>query len=333
MGLTAFTFEREPSELFLELGYDLYRGEAGFVPPLRSDVRAQLSPRFGFHGLASSDHRRFLVRARGRVLARAMATVDGARRDEAGRLVGAVGFFESVDDYAAAADVLGAAVDWLRTAHGIRRVLGPLNFDIWHGYRLMTRGFERDRFFGEPFNKRYYPDFFERFGFSVHRRWNTFELPGSLPEAGLGSATGPSWRDLAARGYRFEPFGARPFDASVALLHEVLTRAFAVFPAFTPIGLPEFGGLMSLARHVIHPECSTFAFDENGAPAGFTTVFVDVADAVRAMKGRSTFAGRLRFLWRRRGARRLLLHLGGITPAESARHSGLARALFHCTVA
>jgi hypothetical protein len=41
----------------------------------------------------------------------------------------------------------------------------------------------------------------------------------------------------------------------------------------------------------------------------------------------------MRFLWHRRAARRLLMHLGGITPAEAARHSGLARALFHYTAA
>jgi hypothetical protein len=86
---------------------------------------------------------------------------------------------------------------------------------------------------------------------------------------------------------------------------------------------------MSLARHVVHPRCSTFAFDADGALAGFAAVFVDVADAVRAMNGRTSIASRVRFLWRRRAARRLLLHLGGITPAEAARHSGLGRALFH----
>jgi hypothetical protein len=332
MGVRAFTFEREPTARFIDLGYDLYRDEPGFVPPLRSEIEAQLSPRFPFYNRAHNDHRRFLAQAGGRVVARAMATVDGARRDERGALVGAVGFFESVDDYGGASDVLGAAVEWLRTAHGIRRIRGPLNFDIWHGYRLMTRGFERERFWGEPFNPRCYPAFFERFGFTPCRTWNSFELPGSLPETGLGPAGERSWRDLAASGYRFEAFGDRPFEAAAALLHEVLTQSFAAFPGFTPIGLPDFRGLLSLARDVIHPRCSTFAFDEAGALAGFATVFVDVADAVRAMNGSNSLASRARFLWRRRAARRLLLHLGGITPAEAARHSGLGRALFHRTI-
>jgi len=332
MGLKTFTFEPEPTARFLELGYELYRADPGWVPPLRRDLEAQLSPRFHFYARPGNDHRRFLAEAGGRVVARAVATVNGALRNRDGTQVGAVGFFEAADDYAAAAEVLGAAVEWLRAAHGIRCIRAPLNFDIWHGYRLMTRGFERERFFGEPCNKPYYPAFFERFGFAVCRRWNSFELPGSLPAAAMASPDGLSWRDFLARGYRFEPFGRRPFDEGLALLHDVLTQSFASFPGYTPISLPEFRELMSLARHVLHPRCSTFVFDKAGSLVGFAAVLVDVADAVRAMNGHSSLAGRLRFLWRRRSARRLLLHLGGITPAEAARHSGLARAAFHHTL-
>jgi hypothetical protein len=333
MGLVTFTFEREATARFIDLGYDLYRGDPGWVPPLRVELEAQLSPTFPFYARPGNDHRRFLAMSRGRAVARVMATVNGALRGEDGAAEGAVGFFEAAHDDGAAADVVGAAVEWLHAAHGVRRVRGPLNFDIWHGYRFMTRGFERERFFGEPCNKPYYSDVFERLGFTVCRRWSSFELPGSLPEEGLSSSRGLSWRDFVARGYGFEAFGQHPFDESVALLHHVLTQSFSSFPGYTPIALGEFRELMSLARHVLHPRCSTFVFDEAGALAGFAAVLVDVADAVRAMNGSSSLAGRSRFLWRRRHANRLLLHLGGITPAEAGRHTGLARAAFHHTLA
>jgi len=331
MGLLSFTFERAHTTRFIDLGYELYRDDPRFVPALRKDLEAQLSPAFPFHAQPGNDHRRFLALAGGRVVARAMASVNTALRNGDAAPIGAVGFFEAADDYAAAEEVLAAAVDWLRTAHGIRTIRGPLNFDIWHGYRLMTRGYERERFFGEPSNKPYYPAFFERFGFSVCRRWNSFELPGSLPAAGL-SPPGRSRRDFEDIGYRFQPFGGRPFDESVALLHDVLTQSFASFPGYTPIALAEFRELMSLARHVIHPRCSTFVLDESGSPAAFAVILFDVADAVRVMNGRSSLPSRLRFLWRRGDAQRLLLHLGGITPAEGARRTGLARAIFHHTL-
>lgn len=252
MGLKSFTFEREPTARFVDFAYELYRGDPVWVPPLRGETLSQLSPRFAFYARPGNDHRRFLALAGGRVVARVAATVNGALKDSDGGPVGAVGFFEAADDYAATEEVLGAAVQWLRTAHGIRRIQGPLNFDIWHGYRFMTRGFERERFYGEPYNRPYYPEFFQRFGFSVYRRWNSFELPGSLPATALSSTGGLSCRDFEARGYRFEPFARRPFDECLSLLHGVLTQSFASFPGYTPIAPAEFHELMSLARHVLH---------------------------------------------------------------------------------
>jgi hypothetical protein len=34
--------------------------------------------------------------------------------------------------------------------------LGAGEFRHWHGYRLMTRGFEEKTFYGEPYNKIYW---------------------------------------------------------------------------------------------------------------------------------------------------------------------------------
>jgi hypothetical protein len=149
----------------------------------------------------------------------------------------------------------------------------------------------------------------------------------------LGSAAGPTCHDLETAGYRFEAFGARAFDDAVSLLHGGLIRSFASFTAFTPIPLPEFRSLFGLGPELVHPRCSTFAFDESGALAGFAVVCVDLADAVRAMGGRTSWAARWRYRRRKGRDHRLLIHLGGITPSEARRRRGLARALFHRTVA
>ena len=78
MGLLSFTFEREHTTRFIDLGYELYRGDPRWVPALRKDLEAQLSPAFPFYAQPGNDHRRFLALAGGRVVARAMATVNTA---------------------------------------------------------------------------------------------------------------------------------------------------------------------------------------------------------------------------------------------------------------
>lgn len=326
MALKAFAFDRRLTDLFVDFGYQVNCQDPAWIPPFREETFAQLSDGFSFHGRPGNDHRRFLALSGGTPLARCLASVNRDLHDRDGTPVGAIGFFEARDDYAAAEEVLAAAALWLREQHGIQRIWGPLNFDIWHGYRFMTRGFERERFQGEPYNKPYYPDFFERFGFAPRQRWNTLELDGALARvAGRG---GDQRRELLDKGYRFEPFDVRRFDASVVALHTVLTRSFSGFLGYTEVALADFQGLLAGARHSVQPECSTFVYDEQGALVGFAGVFLDLAEAVRAMKGGRGPLAQLRFLLGRRRASRLMLHVGGVTPEEAAKRNGVARGAF-----
>jgi hypothetical protein len=331
MGLKEFTFDPSLTDAFVALGEDLYRGDAAWVPPLESEVRRQLDPSFAFYGRPGHDHRRFLAFAGGRPAARALASIHPGLRDRDGTPVGAVGLFESTPDHGAAGEVLGAAVAWLEE-RGLHRIWGPLQFDIWHGYRFKTRGFDEERLLGEPDNKPYYPEQFARFGFTERRRWNSFPLggPGGLEE--LAASGREDYERLTARGYRFEPFDTERFDESAGLLHRVLSDSFSRFLGFTPVEPAEFREVLGAARRAIDPRCSHFFYDETGVPAGFSVALRDLAPAVRAMRGRFWPLARLAFLLRQRHARRLLLHLGGITRAESARHNGLARAAVHHTL-
>lgn len=307
MGLKEFTFDPSLTDAFVALGEDLYRGDAAWVPPLESEVRRQLDPSFAFYGRPGHDHRRFLAFSGGRPAARALASIHPGLRDLDGTPVGAVGFFESTPDHFAAGEVLGAAVAWLEE-RGLHRVWGPLQFDIWHGYRFKTRGFDEERLLGEPDNKPYYPEQFARFGFTERRRWNSFPLggPGGLEE--LAAPGREDYERLTAQGYRFEPFDTARFDESADLLHRVLSDSFSRFLGFTPVEPAEFREALGAARRAIDPRCSHFFYDEAGVPAGFSVALRDLAP------------------------RRLLLHLGGITRAASARRNGLARAAVHHTL-
>jgi len=327
MELKAFSFDGPWTQVFIGLAYDLYQQDPAWIPPFRKELLAQLSPTFPFYGRPGNDHRRFLALSGGRPLARCLASVNHDLRDRDGTPIGAIGWFEATDDYAAAEAVLSAAARWLREEHGFRRIWGPLNFDIWNGYRFMTRGFDREPFHGEPYNKPYYSDFFQRFGFVARQRWNALELDASTL-AQLATSGAARAREVLANGYRFEPFDLRRFDASVETLHSVLTRSFSRFLGYTPISLPEFRCLMSVARQALHPACSTFVYDPEGALAGFAGVFRDLGPAVRAMRGEQGPLAQLRFLYHRRRVRRLMLHVGGITPEEAAKHSAVAKGVF-----
>jgi hypothetical protein len=325
----SFTFDRGLADSFIRFGYEVYMGDARWIPPFRDELRRELSPDFPFYRRPGNAHRFFLASAGGRVVGRVSAMVNADMACGAEGAPGLLGFFECVEDPAVGRDLLEAGLGWLREERGVRRVIGPMNFDIWHGYRFLTRGFDREPFFGEPYNKPSYPGHFEAAGFSRKGRWHSVEVKGRDAIAALAARGAETYDKLRRQGYRFEHFDVRRFRAEMRRLHGLVAGSFAGFPDFTPIPEDEFVDLFAASRSALEPRLVHFVEDEAGRPAGFAVALLEHSAAVRAMDGKKNLLSRLKFLARRRRCRRVNFYAGGITPEEMTRRSGLGRALFH----
>jgi len=334
MPIKEFTFEHGLTKKFMDFGYEMYKADSNWIPPLRGDLCRQLKEDFPFHLKPGNHQRKFLATAGGKVCGRVTAMVNGDLKNQDGEQVGTLGFFECVNDYHVAQDLIGTSLQWLNQEMGISHVWGPMNFDIWHGYRFMMKGFERDLFYGEPYNKPYYPEFFERFGFEIINRWDSLELEGRENLERMTRRGQKRYTYLKDKGYRFEAFNRWQYTAEIKKLYTLLTRTFNGFPGFTPISYEEFLRLNSGTRFAIDPELVAFVYNENGETAGFIAAFLELADAVRAINGRKGPVSALKFLNMRRRVDRINFFLGGATPEEISRGSGLGlgRASFYYIV-
>jgi hypothetical protein len=328
MAITSFVSNPRLADSFVRFGYGLYRGDSRWIPPFRDEMDRQLSPAFPFSRRPGNAVQHFLATAGGRAVGRVSAMVNADMRDDQGAAYGLLGFFECTQDLGVAREIVDAACTWLRQEHGVKTILGPMNFDIWHGYRFMTRGFDKDLFLGEPYNKPYYPDFFEAAGFVRRQRWHSVEVRGRGLIESLLAREAESYEALRARGYRFDGFDVRRFEQEMLRLHHLIMRSFGGFLDFTPLPSDEFVRLFSASRPALNPKFILFVNDENNIPAGFAVALLELSNAVRAMRGKTGLVSRLAFMARRRGARCVNFYAGGITPEEAARKSGLGRAGF-----
>ena len=262
------------------------------------------------------------------MLGRVAAMVNSALRDRDGTPVGTVGFFESEADYGIAHDLLNAATVWLRQEGGVERIWGPMNFDIWHGYRFKTAGFDERPFYGEPYNKPYYPEFFRQYGFVERQQWNSLEVSGRQSIEEMISAGIQRYHELVMDGYRLETLHMANFPGELLKLHTVLPTSYHDFLGYTPISAQEFSALYTGLHHAADPSFFVFAYDKAGDLAGFAGAFLDIADAVRLLGGKDTLLGRVRFYLRRRRTERINFYLIGLTPVELAKRSGLGRAIY-----
>lgn len=327
MAINHFTFDPLKTDAFLRFGTDLYHGDQRRIPPIKKDMCAQFLPDFNFYQKPGNRHRHFLATSGGKIVGRVSAIFNQDLMDKDGTSVGSVGFFECIDDFEVTRDLLDCAIEWLREEKKICRIWGPMNFDIWHGYRLMTKGFDQKPFYGEPYNKRYYPDYFVRYGFVPKYFWDSIEITKRGIFEKIISFGEQQQKFLADKGYHFRQPDVKQIRADLKGLHSMLTSAFKGFTGFTPIGIEEFRLLFEKIRLAFRPELFTVIYDENNVIAGFAMALLELSDALRSMKERDNLFARMKFIRSRKHVNRINFYLIGITPEEEKKKSGLGRAI------
>jgi hypothetical protein len=187
--------------------------------------------------LCAAEGARFLAVDGGFARARCAAFVSpdlaGAREP-----TGLIGYFESEDDERYSGAALEAARTWLRQ-RGLRRVWGPMNCDVWRGYRFLTRGFERIPFAGEPRNPGYYATHFLRHGFRVRARWHSWDLERPQMETLVADAARRRSEALLAT-CQLIPLRAERLTEDLRRLHPIVMVSFRQNLAFTPLPLADF---------------------------------------------------------------------------------------------
>lgn len=271
---------------FIDLAWRARRDDRGWVPPFQSEQRRLLSAENPFfrHG----EMRCFLATSPEGDVARCAAFVDRQMAGGGGGgPMGLVGLYEAVDRREAEAAVLGAALDWLR-GRSLRAAVGPVSFSIWHGYRFMIRGFDRQPFLGEPRNPRRYPEAFARAGFEVmarHFSWDLEEADLRTMCERVHARLPPGGPSLSSMGLSLRPLDLSDLHGQLRHVHRVLSEAFAEGVGYAPIDFEEFLPLYAPLGLLAVPELAPLLWSEGGEAVGFGYVFPDHARAMRELDG------------------------------------------------
>lgn len=328
MDIRSFEFDAERSAAVAAFRDDLYRGDRNWVVSPRPAFVSQFAPEFWFYRRPGNRHRHFLATANGKVAGHVSALLNGDLRDRDGTPVGSLGFFECVDDYATAAELLGQATEWLVKEQHMRRIWAPVNFDIWHGYRLMIRGFAEKTFFGEPYNKRYYPDFFTRFGFSVKKTWDSLEREGRAALEKMIARFAPRHRSLLDEQYRFESIDVNAIH-HLQQLHSVLVRSYSVMLGATPLEFADFERLLGQYLKAFSARFVDLVYDPAGNLAAFGVAYPDYSDALRVRPSQAEQSANAPLDLESGRADRAILYMIGATPEEVLRRHGTGSAMYY----
>ena len=148
-------------ETFVSLPWEIYRDFPLWVPPIRKDDIALLTP--GKHPFWETARRELFLALRGnKPVGRIAAIVDDKSNRYWQEKCGAFGFFECLPDNEAAIELLGSAANWLHS-QGMTFMRGPLNPSTNYTCGLLVDGFDVPPGLMMPWNPPYYARMFHRF--------------------------------------------------------------------------------------------------------------------------------------------------------------------------
>ena len=299
---------------FKEFPYRLYRGNAHWIAPLRMAQRDILNTkRHPFY--KTSDTEMFLARRDGRVVGRIMAILNLAHNEFHNERTGFFGFFEAENDKQAAAALLEAARDWVRS-RGAEVIRGPVNPSTNYECALLVAGFDMDPMVMMTYNPPYYAELLESYGMKKAMDLYAYDI-GVDYFNHSNKLQRVAERLRKKSNIRVRTVNMKDFKNEVGIIRQVYNDAWSRNWGFVPMSEEEFDHLAKDLKQIVDPRVVLIAEQvvDGSAPraVGFLLAVPDINFALKKISGRLLPFGLLKLLWHSRKISSIrVITMGGI---------------------
>lgn len=266
---------------FIDVWWTIYKGDPYWVPPLRFERKEFLDPGKNPY-LELARVQLFIAYKDGAPVGTISAQVDQAyQKREPG--VGFFGFFEFIDDKAVSKALFDAALEWLR-GQGMRKVMGPFNFNTNHECTVQIDGFDGDPLVMMVYNHKYYVDHYEALGVKKEMDFYAYWLEnnGPIPERVGNLADRFMERHPEVK---IRPANLKDYDNEVRLVKDIYNDAWSENWGSVPLTDKEFDHYAKGLRPMVDPRFCYFAY-VNDEVAAFALTLPDFNQVVKPMNGR-----------------------------------------------
>ncbi len=303
---------RKQRKQFVQLAWDLYDGDPNWVPPLRSNQMELLNYKpHPFYD--NAEIQTFLAYAEdGAVCGRIAAIIDHGHNKTHEEKRGMFGFFECVNDQSVADELLDAVRDWL-AAREVLLMRGPLNPAMNHECGLLVDGFDSPPVFMMTYNKPYYADLIEGYGFK-----KTQDLFAYLGHVDMLNSLDPKLLFVAEEAAKrfnvtVRRIEKKTFARDVESFIEIYNRALPGTWGFVPLSKSEIKHMATGLKHLIEPGLTTLA-EIDGKPVACVFGLLDYNTIIKKIDGRLFPTGFLNLMFGRKKIKRIRLVSTNVVP-------------------
>ena len=322
---------KQDKKEFIDFPKELYKTDPCWVCQLDSGVESVFDPSKN-HNFKHGEAIRWILKDdENHTIGRIAAFIDTVRSSANGQPTGGIGFFEVVEHKEAAFSLFKTALDW-HASKGMEAMDGPINFgENDNNWGLLVDGFMQQGF-GMPYNKKYYQDYFEEFGFKNYFEQYSYHRdvrdPDNkivrFPERIMKIAEWLSKRP----GYSFRHFEFRNKEKYVKDIVEIYNSTWSVFKEdFTPLDPVILEESLEKAKLIIDEKLIWFAYF-NYKPIAFFVLFPDLNQILKYFNGKMNMWNMIRFIYFKTTHKmtRMRAVVGGVHPTYQ--NSGVESAIF-----
>ena len=298
---------------FVDFIYENYEGDKNFVPPLRSDYIKYVQGVDNDLNEAGPNIK-YICYDDGRVVGRLLVGVNNIINEYHGFKEGYISLFECVENYEYAEKLLDKAIEFLKS-HGMTKVKGPLSLPGGED----NRGFIVDNFDAQPFimntyNKKYYNDFFIKYGFEKY--FDCYAYKDTIENADIERYEKLVPYAMKKFDFRVDNINLSNVDKDAMDIMNVLERALPrEWDDFAP---PREEEIRKIVKQLVPFADSDLIFiardNKTNEPIGFNITLPDYNQAIKKMNGKMFPFGFLKFLYYKRKINRLRFFVLFVVP-------------------
>jgi hypothetical protein len=249
-----------------------------------------------------------------------MAILNRAHNEFHGERAGFFGFFEVENDRQAAAALLDAARDWVRS-RGADLIRGPMNPSTNYECALLVDGFDLDPMVMMTYNPAYYAELLEGYGLKKAMDLYAYDI-GAHYFNHSEKLQRVADRLRKKSNISVRTVDMKKFKDEVGIIRQVYNDAWSRNWGFVPMTEAEFEHLAKDLKQIVDPRVVLIAEQANeegrSKPVGFLLAVPDMNRALKKINGRLLPFGLLKLLWHSRKINTIrVITMGGIVEFQN----------------
>lgn len=267
---------------FIDFPHDLYDGDPNYVPEIYLAQKELFSPKKNPFFKHSKVKLYLALNAQGKICGRIAAIRNNNYNSFSNQNIGFFGFFDVIEDYAIAKQLLDKAVEWVKN-EGLDAIQGPTNFSTNDTAGILVDGFNSPPTVQMTYNKPYYVEFIERFGFEKKMDLLSYLVKDETVNQKSLKISGMLEERLKKKGITVRNLNMKNFSKEVNAIKEVYNLAWDKNWGFVPATDDEFKHIAEGLKMVIRPEF-TFIAEHEGKRIGFLLAIPDINQIAKNIK-------------------------------------------------